>query len=179
MSNAKKRIALVRWALGVILAIDVGLVIVNLRGPGSPQQLRAENKRLHAQLSLLEADVKRGKSIQRDMDKVQGDCDRFFAEELRPATRGYSAIEADLGAIAGKAGLRTDAVTFRQRDISGRGVAEIEVAATVEGDYTNVINFINGLERSNNFYVLDSLSLASSTAGNLRLNLQLRTYFRS
>ena len=179
MSNAKKHIALIRWALGVILAIDVGLVILNLRGPGSPQQLRAENNRFRAQLSLLEADVKRGKSIQRDMDKVQGDCDRFFAEELRPATRGYSAIEADLGAIAGKAGLRTDAVTFRQRDISGRGVVEIEVAAAVEGDYANVINFINGLERSNNFYVLDGLSLASSTAGNLRLNLQLRTYFRS
>jgi len=53
------------------------------------------------------------------------------------------------------------------------------VAAAVEGDYANVINFINGLERSNNFYVLDGLSLASSTAGNLRLNLQLRTYFRS
>ncbi len=177
--NAKKRIALIRWGLGVILALDVGLVIVNLRGPASPQQLRAENKRLHAQVSLLEADVKRGKSIQQDMDKVQGDCDRFFAEELRPASSGYSSIEADLGAIARKAGLRTDVVTFRQRDISGRGVVEIEVAAAVEGDYTNVVNFINGLERSNNFYLLDSLSLASSTAGNLRLNLQLRTYFRS
>src|SRR5437899_8319133 len=65
MSNVKKHIGLIRWALGVILAMDVGLVILNLRGPGSPQQLRAENNRFRAQLSLLEADVKRGKSIQR------------------------------------------------------------------------------------------------------------------
>src|SRR2546425_1646613 len=129
MSNAKKHIALIRWALGVILAIDVGLVILNLRGPGSPQQLRAENNRFRAQLSLLEADVKRGKSIQRDMDKVQGDCDRFFAEELRPAARGYSAIEADLGAITSKAGLRTHAGAFPPRGISGRGGGGVGVGA--------------------------------------------------
>src|SRR5437879_11719860 len=135
MSNAKKHIALIRWALGVILAIDVGLVILNLRGPGSPQQLRAENNRFRAQLSLLEADVKRGKSIQRDMDKVQGDCDRFFAEELRPDARGYSAIEADLGDISSRAGLRNDAVRLRQREMRGRGEVEVVVAAEVEGTY--------------------------------------------
>lgn len=177
--NAKKHIALIRWGLGVILVIDVGLVIVNLRGPASPEELKAENKRLRTQLSLLDADVKRGRSIQKDMDKVQGDCDRFFSEELRPASSGYSAIEADLGAIARKAGLRTDAVTFRQRDISGRGVVEVEVGAAVEGQYANLVNFINGLVRSNSFYLLDSLSLASSSGGSLRLNLLLRTYFRS
>jgi hypothetical protein len=49
----------------------------------------------------------------------------------------------------------------------------------VNGDYPSVVRFINGLERSNNFYVLDGLQLAESTAGNVKLNLRLRTYFRS
>jgi hypothetical protein len=41
------------------------------------------------------------------------------------------------------------------------------------------VRFINGLERSKNFYVLDGLSLAAGSGGNLRLNLRLRTYFRT
>jgi hypothetical protein len=47
-----------------------------------------------------------------------------------------------------------------------------------------VVRFINGLEHSGNFYVLDGLALAGSGSGSvgdmrLKLNLQLRTYFRS
>ena len=40
------------------------------------------------------------------------------------------------------------------------------------------MRFINALERSDSFYILDRLALAASTNGQVRLNLQLRTYFR-
>ena len=54
------------------------------------------------------------------------------------------------------------------------------MSATVEGAYPGLVKFINGLERSQNFYLLDSLALASGMGGTgVRLNLQLRTYFRS
>mgnify|MGYP001608520988 FL=1 len=66
----------------------------------------------------------------------------------------------------------------KERPLETRGVTEVTVSATVEGDYVSVVRFINGLERSDNFYLLDSLGLASSTGGSIKLNLQLRTYFR-
>lgn len=57
---------------------------------------------------------------------------------------------------------------------------ELEIATAVEGDYDSLVQFLNKLEHSDNFYVLDGLSLNSSTgSGKLRLNLQLRTYFRT
>lgn len=56
---------------------------------------------------------------------------------------------------------------------------QVDIATSVEGDYDSLIQFLNKLEHSDNFYVLDSLTLASSSAGKLRLNLQLRTYFRT
>jgi hypothetical protein len=49
----------------------------------------------------------------------------------------------------------------------------------MQGAYPSLVSFINGLERSKSFYLLDSLSLDSSTDGLLKLNLELRTYFRS
>ena len=58
-------------------------------------------------------------------------------------------------------------------------MVEIEISTVVDGDYASLVRFINGLEHSNNFYVLDNLALAAGSAGVLKLNLQLRTYFRS
>jgi len=63
--------------------------------------------------------------------------------------------------------------------LDGRGDIHLHQSAGVEGDYEGLIQFLNKLEHSENFYVLDSLALASSTAGKLRLNVQLRTYFRT
>lgn len=170
---------LIRWTLGVVLALDLVLLLVYLRPRTSPQEQRNEEQRLQRQHDFFAADVRRATEIKQRLPQVQRECDEFFAKELRPAATGYSAIVADVGALARKAGLRTNAVTFRQRDIANRSVVEVEVVATVEGDYPSLVNFINGLERSANFYLLDSLQLASSSGGGLKLNLQLRTYFRS
>jgi hypothetical protein len=55
----------------------------------------------------------------------------------------------------------------------------VDIATAVEGDYEGLIQFLNKLEHSDNFYVLDDLTLATSSVGKLRLNVQLRTYFRT
>jgi len=43
----------------------------------------------------------------------------------------------------------------------------------------SLINFLDKLKHSENFYVLDGLALGSSNPGRQRLNLQSRSYFRT
>jgi len=169
----------IRWMLGVLLVLDLALVGVNLRPGMNVYAQKQERARLQQQRDLLLADVRRASDIQKRLPGVQRECDDFFSRELRPASSGYSSIIADLGGIAKQSGLKTTAVTFHQQELVSRSVTEVEVIATVEGDYPSLVSFINGLERSSNFYLLDSLSLASRSGGSLKLNLQLRTYFRS
>jgi Tfp pilus assembly protein PilO len=171
---------MIRWTLAVLLVADLVLLGLNLRTGPSVQERHREIEQLQRQHDLLAADVRRATDIQKKLAGVQREGDEFFKRELREAASGYSSVVADLGSLAKTAGLKTSAVTFRQQELAGRGVTEVQVSATVEGDYPSLVSFINGLERSRNFYVLDSLMLASSTqAGSLKLNLQLRTYFRS
>jgi hypothetical protein len=61
--------------------------------------------------------------------------------------------------------------------VKGRGVDQITIKASVQGGYLGLIQFVNGLERSKKFYLLDDLHLDSSNTGEVRLNLELRTYF--
>ena len=107
------------------------------------------------------------------------DCDTFYQQSFLDSPTGYSRIEGDLDDIAKKSGVRISGYTFKQKVIKERGVTEIEITTNFDADYPAVIQFINGLERSKNFYLLDSLRLTSASTGGIRLDLDLHTYFRT
>ena len=178
--NSKKWKLWVRVALAIVLVLDAALLVVDWRArQSSTQAEKSEALKLAAQELLLERDVTRAEAIRNHMSEVRQNCDRFYQQQFLTASSGYSSLEADLGQIAQHAGLKTTGVTFKQSPVEKRGVVEIQINAAVEGDYPSLIHFINGLERSQNFYLLNNLALASGTTGSIRLNLELRTYFRS
>ncbi len=132
---------------------------------------------------LLRADIKRAQAIRDNIPAIQKDCDRF-EHSLFPASTGYSAVRSELGTIARKTGTRLADLSFKPTDIPGRGMTEVAIDATVDGDYKSVIGFLNGLQRSDNLYAVDSLTLASDStnqsSGNvIKVALHLKTYFRT
>ena len=177
MPRTKK--TLIRVLLGAIVLADLVLLGINWNLTSSPHSPQSELKLLARQHGLLAADVARAQTIREDLPATQKASDGFFHDQFRPIGSGYSALEDDLGVLARTAGLRTEGLSFRQKPTDKAGVTEIEIGATVDGDYPSVVRFIDVLERSPNFYILDSLSLAAGSAGELKLNLQLRTFFRN
>jgi hypothetical protein len=175
----RRRKQLIRGALVALLLVDVVLIGINWRMATAPRPDQSALTLLKRQRDLLAADVARGERIRKDLPAVEQQCDAFFKEQLPAEGKAYSAIVDNLGEVARAAGLRAGDVTFNQHNPDNRGVLLVEIGATVNGDYPSVVRFINGLERSKNFYVLDELSLAAGSGGNLRLNLRLRTYFRT
>lgn len=171
---------LIGAGLGLILAADIGLgIFVWQSFQEGPETLRAQRSLLSTQAKLLKADVKRGEQIRASLPQVGKDCDNFYGQSFLSAATGYSQIDTDLAGIASKAGVKTSGFSFKQDEIKGRGVTEITIRTSVEADYPSIIEFINGLERSKNFYLLDDLRLNSATPGNIRLELSLHSYFRT
>jgi Tfp pilus assembly protein PilO len=175
----QRRKALVRWGLGVVLLLDLLLAGVNWRIEQSPHISVGELKRLDLLEKSYRADNTRLNRFRSELPADEKQWDDFFTTHFRPAGAGYSAISADLDEISRSAGLRADKVTFTQHNADARGLMQVDISTAVEGDYESLINFLNRLGHSDNFYVLDSMELASSSGGKLRLNLQLRTYFRT
>jgi hypothetical protein len=175
----KKTIAVV---LAVLFAADLALVYQvwqsSREGAGS---LSAQRDRLKTQAALLKGDVTRGERIRQDLSGEGREYDTFYHVAFLPADSGYSTIEDDLGSIAAKANLRSSGISFKQKELKGRDVTEIDISDTVEGDYSAIIQFINGLEHSKNFYLLSNLRLQSPSTpgGGIRLQLDLQTYFRT
>jgi Tfp pilus assembly protein PilO len=181
MANvSRNRRNITRWSLLAILAVDLGLLGYNvLRQAPNPEVQRADEQQLQAQQVRLRDDVKRAQGFRDRLPEVGREGKLFYDTELRPAARGYSGIVSDLNGIAKEAGLHTNGLSFTQKEVGNHGIMEIQITGTVEGAYPNLVSFINGLERSNSFYVLESLELASSSGSELRMNLRLRTYFRT
>jgi Type II secretion system (T2SS), protein M subtype b len=172
-----------RWtaiALAVPIALDLALAAYLWQSSQSdPLALGAERDGLAIQAKLLRDDVQRGERIRASLPKARAQCDNFFNQSFLDSASGYSRIDSDLGEIASKAGVKTTGFSFKQRPIKDRGVTEITISTSLDASYPAMIQFINGLERSKNFYLLDRLHLASATAGSLRLEIELHTYFRT
>jgi Tfp pilus assembly protein PilO len=173
------RNSIIRWIVIVILAADMVLLGVDWRLNASPHVQAGDLKRLEMLEKSYRADNLRLERFRRELPADEKDWDAFFTTHFHPAGAGYSAISEDLGELSRASGLHSDTITFHQHAPDARGLMEVDISTAVEGDYDSLIQFLDKLEHSDNFYVLDSLALASSTVGKLRLNLQLRTYFRT
>jgi Tfp pilus assembly protein PilO len=178
-----------KWIACAIVAlflVDACLVYVTWQSsPEAVAAMRAQRDRLELQYKKLKGDVERGDRIKTSLSQGQKEYDGFYKTAFLSTTDGYSSIESDLTQLASKAGLHTASIEFQQKEVKGRGVYDVEITETVEGNYPAIVQFINGLERSKYFYLLKDLKLDSATSGQgggngaLRLHLELHTYFRT
>jgi Tfp pilus assembly protein PilO len=172
---------LIRALLALVLLADLVLVGIIWHMGTTPQGPKNGLTLLRRQHALLAADVARAEKIRAELPQVRSQGNIFFNQDLRPLGSGYSALISDLGVLAKESGLQAENFSFHQHEADKRGVVELNISTVVNGDYPSLVRFINSLERSDNFYVLDGLSLAANTNNStqLKLNLQLRTFFRT
>jgi Tfp pilus assembly protein PilO len=175
----RKRIIL--GAVILLVLADVALAVYSWQFASAPrtpqQQFAAETK----QLVLLKQSIENGRKIRDTIPDIQKDCDKF-EHSLFPARSGYSAVSSELGGIAKKAGIHLGDLSFKPTAIPERRLAEVAIDATVNGDYKNVIQFLNGVQRSTSLYAVESLTLANENANQgpanvIKVALHLKTYF--
>jgi type IV pilus assembly protein PilO len=169
--------------LGALLIADAAMGVYSLDMASAKMSPQQELLVQTTQLKLLKADVERAAAIQRDMPKIKKDCERFEGS-LPPATSGYSVISTELAELGHTAGLQIGGLGFKSKELGGRGVTEISVDATVTGDYKSVVRFLNGMQRSTNYYVVESLTLgtdagAGGAKGPVKVVLHLKSYFKN
>lgn len=186
MSDFKTKKVVILAGLVVLLGVDGALAYHNSTMVSRNQDPETILKNEALQLAMLKADVDRVNKIKAHMPEVEKYFDQFEAT-LPPLGRGYSVITAELDETARETHVQVHDEKFRQKAVQGRNVDEVDIEATLDGDYTGIVRFLNRLQRSKNSYVVDSLGLDSNTiqgAGNqaapgtAKVTLHLRTYFR-
>lgn len=167
--------------LTILVTADVVLAVYAARWSGGfPRSKLAAQK---AEAKLLKADIQRALAIQKGMPQTKADCERF-ENSLLSSNTGYSAVTAEISEVAKLSGLQIASLGFHPKELPERNMVELELDATVSGNYKSVVQFLNGLQRSKNHYVVDSLTLASEPgsrdpSGTLRVALHVKSYFKN
>jgi hypothetical protein len=186
MSDFKIKKRLILVGLALLLAMDGGLALHNARLAEKDQNPEVKLKAEARQVALVKADVERANKIKARLPEVQKYFDQFEST-LPPAGKGYSVVSREVGEIAHDTHVQVQDLKFREKEISGRNVNEIDIEALLDGDYAGIVRFLNRLQRSKNTYVVDSLGLDSASGasgagqggpGTVKVTLHLRSYFR-
>lgn len=171
--------------LGTLLAADTALAIYSWDLASAPQTPQKAFDQQTFQLRALKGDIDNAVRIKNDMPIARHECDEF-EQSLPPESTGYSSMTSEFDGIAGKSGLQIVSLTNKPKELEKRGLTEVTVEVNVNGDYSSVVKFVNGLQRSKSFYILDGLALSAegqsgqtrTAGGPIRVTLHLRTYFR-
>lgn len=106
------------------------------------------------------------------------DADAFYADRLPYA---YSQVLTELGRLTQKTNVRLANVQYAQDPVlSGTyALTQLNMDASVSGDYRPIVEFINNLERDKLFFVISSINLSGQQTGAVNLRLRLTTYLRA
>ena len=127
-----------------------------------------------AELRTLELQTAPLRGLDKKVDKSRAQIDWFYANRIPPS---YSAFLERLGELKEKAPVQLTRATYTQAPGSG-DLTEIRMDAGVSGDYTAIMRFINGLERSQTFFIVRAMALSGQQSGTVTLRLQVSTWLR-
>jgi type IV pilus assembly protein PilO len=108
--------------------------------------------------------------------KSTADADTFYATRL---PYGYSEVAAELGMLTKKTNVHLGQVHYTQAAVPGvSALTEVKMDAIISGEYRPIVQFINGIERDKQFFVITGINLTGQQTGQVNLRMRMTTYLR-
>jgi hypothetical protein len=127
-----------------------------------------------ADLKTLELQTAPLRGLDKKVELSRKQIDDFYSKRIPPS---YSGIAERLGELSTKAPVRLTRVQYTQAPGSG-DLTEIRMDAGLSGEYPAIMRFVNGLERSQTFFVIRAMALTGQQSGTVNLRLQMSTWLR-
>ncbi|HEX6650260.1 MAG TPA: GspMb/PilO family protein [Pyrinomonadaceae bacterium] len=143
--------------------------------------LNRDRQQLQTNLAKLGGIVDKGNGTQQQVDKVSASLNKFESDNLLRPDQGRMELYDELNQLILKNSLRnTSGPTYTTLDPAGSKAAAgksvvtkwqsfypgIAVTVTVEGEYQNVRHFIQDMERSKQFVVINQVELQRAQQNN-------------
>ena len=168
-----------RVMLGVLLVANVAAALALFRPwEESPEDMEHRLGRLRAQAQEKTRAVERLEKLVEKARQARQEGDAFIAEYFMDRQTASSSIVSELKESAAQAGVKQEEHTFGFEPVDGSDVISMmTVSGNYEGRYEDLLKFINLLDRSPRFLILDTLTAAPErTAGLLTMNFKMNAF---
>jgi len=169
--NLKDPRVLVRAALGVLVLANIVAALMAFKPwGGSAEDLAREQIRLQQQLTSLQARLEKTKVLVTKAERARQEGDGFLAEYTTDRRTIFSTIFAELDRVAREAGIQPRPSSTELDPVEGSDTLyQLDISAAYEGSYASLTKFVNLLDKSPRFLIIESLMAApqQSNAGDL------------
>jgi Tfp pilus assembly protein PilO len=166
-----------RLALIVIVVNLAVLALLVMPRRNAISSLQDEFARLR-QLALADQkEVRQLKERVTRLQQAQSDLKKIYSDILLPRKEGVLSIRLELEDLAKSLQIQRGDFSYNYLNFEDFRLQQFKLAVPVEGNYRNIRKFINSIERSKHFLILDRVDLSSEKkAASLNLDFRLSTY---
>lgn len=159
--------------MGVMIGVSVASVGV-LVSPlvGSTASRQQQMNQLRAQLTSKNRQVEPLRGLDKKIPLAMQQIEDFYNTRF---SAHDSDIAETLGNLSKQTGVKIESTVYKTGDPEPVGLRREEIQASIEGDYQPLMKFLNGLERSKVFFIVNSIGLATQN-GPIKLQINLETY---
>jgi type IV pilus assembly protein PilO len=181
--NLKDPRILMRAVIGVLLAANLAAAIVAFKPfGGSADDLRRDQQSLASRLSQSQDRLARSKLLVEKVQKARSEEDAFLTKYFTDTGSTGAMILTELNQAAREAGIKMGQVTFSYEPLEGSDtLQELSTQAGFEGSYANLCKFVNLLDKSPRFMIIENLQAAAPQQQNgqaLNVTLKIDTFVR-
>ena len=176
MPDLRKTRKDLKVALLVMAGVDLLAALLYLSPLiGSAETRRMEMNQLQSELTLKTHQVAPLKDLPQKVRLASQEIGDFYKKRF-PVQNSQIAVE--VGKLAVASGVRIEQERYKPGDSVTVGLQPIEIEYDLSGNYTALAHFINGVERDEMFFIINSVSLGGEPQGPVKLSVKLETYLK-
>ena len=174
---------LVRAALAVLVFANVvAALIVFKPWGGSAEDLARQQAGMRQELATMQVRLAQTKALVVKAQRAQQEGDAFLAKYTTDRRTTFSTLFGELDRITREAGIQPRPESNDLQQVEGSDTLyQITITAAYEGTYASLTKFVNLLDKSPRFLIIESLTAAPQQTGigdTLSVSIKLDTFVR-
>ena len=174
--NWKSTQNLLRLCIGVLLAANLLAAAFAFHWFGNPaEDTQAQVRNTQRQLAAVQSHLTTARSLSSKVVQARSAGDEFLTTYMTDRRNTYSTVLAELNRVAVDAGMKSKEKALPPLEpIEGSdNLSIMTVTANYEGTYPQLVKFVNMLDKSQRFIIIESLQ-AAPQQGSPALNISIR-----
>ena len=171
---------MVRVILGVMLFGNLlAAAFVFHPWGGSPEDLARDLEQRQRQLTQQKQRLERTRGLAGKVQQARIEGDGFLEQSTMNRRTAFSTLIGEINKMALDAGMKPKESAMALDSVEGSETLEqLTISANFEGSYANLTKFVNLLDRSPRFLIIESLQASPQPSGILGVNVRLDTFIR-
>jgi len=180
--NLREPQTLVRAILGLLLVANLVAAIIAFHLMGeSPADLDAQLTAARAGFRAAQQHLNQTKSLSGNMDLSREQGNLFLSSYMTARRRYSSTLGSELNKLAGAASMKVGLLNFSLPDpIEGsEDMDSLTITASFVGGYAQLVKFVNLLDRSPRFLLIDTFQVEPQPKGDtLNATVKMNAYLK-